>query len=192
MPLAMESALVKRGTAPPQFSAHVCCDQTARWIKMLRGREVGLGQGDIVLDGDPPPPKKGHSNPSFFGPCLLWPHGWIDKDATWYGGRPQHRRHWVRWEPNFPKKGHSSPPPLCGPCLLWPNSRMDLDATWYGGRPRPRPYCVVLTGTLVYCGQTVGWIKMPLGTELGLGPVHCVRWGPSSPHGKGHSSPPHF
>ena len=22
--------------------------------------------------------------------------------------------------------------------------------------------------------------------------VHCVRWGPSSPHGNGHSSPPHF
>ena len=23
--------------------------------------------------------------------------------------------------------------------------------------------------TLVYCGQTVGWIKMPLATEVGLG-----------------------
>jgi len=23
--------------------------------------------------------------------------------------------------------------------------------------------------TLVYCGQTVGWIKMPFGTEVGLG-----------------------
>jgi len=23
--------------------------------------------------------------------------------------------------------------------------------------------------TLVYCGQTVGWINMPLGTEIGLG-----------------------
>jgi len=23
--------------------------------------------------------------------------------------------------------------------------------------------------TLVYCGQTVGWIKMPLGTEVGPG-----------------------
>jgi len=26
----------------PQFSAHVCCGQTARWIKMSLGREVGL------------------------------------------------------------------------------------------------------------------------------------------------------
>ena len=33
---------------------------------------------------------------------------------------------------------------------------------------------VCLSVTLVYCGQTVGWIKMPLGTELGVGPVHIV------------------
>jgi len=40
-------------TAPPQFSAHVCCGQTARWIKMPLSTEVVLGPGDIVLDGDP-------------------------------------------------------------------------------------------------------------------------------------------
>ena len=28
--------------------------------------------------------------------------------------------------------------------------------------------------TLVYCSQTVGWIRMPLGTEVGLGPGHIV------------------
>jgi len=44
---------------PPQFSAHVCCGQTAGWIKMPLGTEVDLGQGDIVLNGDPTPPKKG-------------------------------------------------------------------------------------------------------------------------------------
>jgi len=33
--------------------------------------------------------------------------------------------------------------------------------------------CVCLV-TLVYCGQTVGQIKMPLGTEVGLGPDHTV------------------
>jgi len=31
----------------------------------------------------------------------------------------------------------------------------------------------------VYCGQTAGWIKMPLCTKVGLSPVDCVRWGPS-------------
>ena len=33
-----------------------------------------------------------------------------------------------------------------------------------------------------------GWIKMPLGMEVGFGPGDCVRWGPSSPK-KGHSPP---
>jgi len=55
----------KRGRAA-QFSAHVYCGQTAGWIKMPRGREVGLSPSDIVLDGDPaPPPQKGSRAPSF-------------------------------------------------------------------------------------------------------------------------------
>jgi len=32
----------------------------------------------------------------------------------------------------------------------------------------------VLSATLVYCGQTVGWIKMKLSTEVSLGPGHIV------------------
>jgi len=44
----------KRGRSPcPQFSAHVYCGQTAGWIMMTLGMEVGLGPGHIVLDGDP-------------------------------------------------------------------------------------------------------------------------------------------
>ena len=31
-----------------------------------------------------------------------------------------------------------------------------------------------LSVVLVYCGQTVGWIRMPLGMEVGLGPGHIV------------------
>jgi len=65
--------LPKGGTAPPLF-AHVSCGQTVGWIKMKLGMDVGLGPGHIVLDGDPSPPKKGHSIPTF-GPCLLWPNG---------------------------------------------------------------------------------------------------------------------
>ena len=43
----------------------------------------------------------------------------------------------------------------------------------------------------VYCGQTVGWIKMPLGTQVGLGPGHIVlEWDPALPPRKRHSSPP--
>ena len=50
----------------PQFSAHVCCSQTAGWIKIPLDREVDLGSGDIVLDGDLAPPPKGHSAPPQF------------------------------------------------------------------------------------------------------------------------------
>jgi len=38
-----------------------------------------------------------------------------------------------------------------------------------------------LSVTLVYCGQTVGWINMKFGMEVGLGPGHVVGWEPSSP-----------
>ena len=36
----------------PQFSAHICCGQTAAWIKVSLGMEIGLVPGDFVLDGD--------------------------------------------------------------------------------------------------------------------------------------------
>jgi len=46
----------------PQFSADVCCGQTAVCIRIPLGMEVGLSLGDIVSDEDPaPPPLKGHS-----------------------------------------------------------------------------------------------------------------------------------
>ena len=44
------------------------------------------------------------------GPCLLWPNGWMDQAATWYGVRPRSRPHCVRWGPSFPpnRRGHIS------------------------------------------------------------------------------------
>jgi len=39
----------------------------------------------------------------------------------------------------------------------------------------------VLSVTLVYCGQTVGLIKMKLGVEVGLGPGHTVLDGDPAP-----------
>jgi len=55
------------------FLVHVCYGQRAGWIKIPLGTEVGLGPGDIVLDGDPPPPRKGAQQPRpLYGP-LLWP-----------------------------------------------------------------------------------------------------------------------
>ena len=52
------------------------------------------------------------------------------------------------------------------------------------------PAC--LSVTLVYCGQTVGWIKISLGTQVDLGTGDiCVRQGPSSPR-KGAQQPSTF
>jgi len=41
------------------------------------------------------------------------------------------------------------------------------------------PAC--LTVTLVYCGQTVGWINIKLGMEIGLGPGHILLDGDTAP-----------
>jgi len=131
------------GGAPPQFSAHVYCGQTAASIKMPPGTEVGLGTDDIVLHGDPAPPsQKGGRAPSpIFGPCLLWPNCWMDQGGTCHGGGPWSRPHCARW-------GHSSPPQK---------------------RVRAPQFLAH-----VYCGQTAGWIKTPLGMEVDLGPGHFV------------------
>ena len=72
----------------PQFSAPVYCGQTAGRMKTPLGREVGLGPGHIALDGDQAALPKG-AQPSVFGPCLLWPKGWMEQNAIWYGGRPR-------------------------------------------------------------------------------------------------------
>jgi len=61
------------------------------------------------------------------------------------------------------------------------------DETWQAGRPRPWPHCV-RWGPIsrsakgahpqflahVSCGQMAGWIKMPLGMEVGLSPGDFV------------------
>jgi len=75
---------------------------------MKLGVEVGLGSGHIVLNGDPAPsPQKGAMPPPIFVPCLLWPNGWIDQDATWFGSKGRPRPHCVRWRTSSPKRGHS-------------------------------------------------------------------------------------
>jgi len=106
---------------------------------MTLGTQVGLGPGHIVLDGEPAPPspKRGQSPTQIFGPCLLWPNGWMNQDGTWHGDRPRSRPHCARWGPSTPpQKG--TEPLIFGTCLLWPNDWMDEEATWY----RSRPHCI--------------------------------------------------
>ena len=162
------------------------------------GMEVGLGPGHIVLDGDPAPLTKKGPKPPIFGQCLLWPNGWMDYDATWYGVRSRPRRHCVRWGPSCPSPKRGKPP-IFGPCLLWPNGWMNQDATWYECRSRPRRHCVrwglpssptprnggghssPQSAAHVYCGQTAGRIKMPLRTKVGLRAGLIVLDGTQSP-----------
>jgi len=60
------------------FRAYVYCGQTSGWIKMPLGMEIGLGQGHIVLDGDPGPRQKmGHS------PLQFSAHVYCGQTAGW-------------------------------------------------------------------------------------------------------------
>jgi len=100
----------KKWGGAPKFSAHVYCGQTAGWIKMPLGTEVGLGLRDIVFDVDPATPEKRHTHPyPIFSPCLLWPDGWTDEDAAWYGSRSRPRPHCTRRGPSSRERGTAAP-----------------------------------------------------------------------------------
>ena len=51
--------------------AHVYCGQTAGWIKVALGKEIDLGPGDLVLDGDPAPLLKKRAEPPNFWPMFI-------------------------------------------------------------------------------------------------------------------------
>jgi len=179
---------------------------------MVLGTQVGLSPGDFVLDGYPALlPKGGGAEPLpnfrfFFGPCLLWPNDRMDQDGTWHGGKPQPRRLCVRWGPSpLPQKG--TQPPIFGLCLLPPNGCMDhVNAIWYGGiglgpdnivldviqapaslqkGADPPPQFPVH----VYSGQTAGWIKIALGTEVELGTQERGQNPPPPIYGPFYSAP---
>jgi len=194
----------KRGRSP-QFSAHIWCGQMAGWIKMPLGREVGLSPSDIVLDGDPARlPERGRS-PQFSARVYCGETaGWIRMPLGRQVGLSQS---------DIVLVGDPAPPPQNGsrapnfrPCLLWPDCWMDQDATWRGDRSQPKRHCVrwgqapprpkgaePQFSSYVYCGQTARWIKMALGTEVGLGSAQrrCVKCGTSSSSLKG-ARPPVF
>jgi len=55
-------------------------------------------------------PGKGHTHPHpIFGPCLLWPNGWMNEDAAWYGSRPRPRPHCARRGPSSHERGTAAP-----------------------------------------------------------------------------------
>jgi len=66
--------------------------------------EVGLGPGDIALDGDPTSPK-GTQQPPVFGRCLMWPNSCMLHGLRCSFVRP----YCVWWKSSSPRKGHSIP-----------------------------------------------------------------------------------
>jgi len=95
---------------------------------------------------------------------------------------------------------------VCNVGVLWSNGWMDQDETWRGGRPQYRPHCVRWEPSSpkkghsrphfsahVCCGQSAGWIRMPLHTKVALGPGDIVLDGdqaPTTPFPKNGHSPP--
>jgi len=137
-----------------------------------------------------PSPKRGRASSPIFGPCLFWPNGWMDQDGNWHG---QATLCYIWNQLPSPKNGQS--PLIFGPSLLWQNGWMHQDATWYGGRLQPMRLCVRWGPSRppqkwggapqfpahVYCGQTAGWMKLPLGTDVCHGPNDIVLHGDSAP-----------
>jgi len=94
---------------------------------------------------------------------------------------------------------------VCNVGILWPNGWMDPDETWHASRSLPGH--IVLDGdpaspppkvhspqfsAHICCGQMAGWIKMPLGMEIGLGPGDFLLDGDWAPLPKKGAEPPSF
>ena len=88
-------------------------------------------------------------------------------------------------------------------CYFLGDSWIDQDETWHAGRPRtwqtgtqlPSPKGAQRPpqfSARVCCGQMAGWIKTPLGVEVGLGPRHIVLHGDPAPPPKKGAQPPIF
>ena len=110
---------------------------------MPLGTEVGLGPGDIVLDGDPTPLPKTGAQP--FSP--IFGHVYCGQTAgsitialgMEVGLDPGHIV-LDRDAAPLPKKGTELP--IFGPFLLCSNGWMHQDATLYGGRRQPKQLSV--------------------------------------------------
>jgi len=118
--------------------------------------------------GSPLPLPKGGRKPQIFGPCLLWPNGWMDEGGTWHGGRPQ--PFVLDGDPvPFPPKGGRAPLPNFRPISIV-TKRLDVSKchlVWMlaSAQGFSAHFC---------CAQMAGCMKMPLGMEVGLSPGEFV------------------
>ena len=77
--------------------------------------------------------------------------------------------------------------PLCAEVNLGPG---DVVLDGVAAPPSPKRGTAPQFSVLVYCGQTAGWMKTPLGMEVDLGPGHIVLDGDPAPPVKGAQHPP--
>jgi len=129
----------------------------------------------------PSPLCKNGAEPPIFNPCLLWPNGWMDQDATWYGGRPRPRPRCARWGPSSPDPPRGTAPPNFRPISVEVGLSQGHIVLHGTQLPLPKSGHSPQFLAHVCCGQTAGWIKMPLGIEVGLGPCHIVLDGDPAP-----------
>jgi len=99
---------------------------------MPLGMEVGVGPGDIVLDGDPVRPHKKWHSPSQFSAHVYWVQTAVCIRIPLVTGVGLSLGDIVfdADPPPLPKKG-TEPSNFRPLFLLWPNGWMDQDATWY-------------------------------------------------------------
>ena len=110
--------LQHRDTAPSQFSAHVCCGQTAGWIKMPLGTEVHLGPY-CVKWGPISPTERGTAAP-LLGLCLLWPNARLSQQLlSCYKVHPTEHR-----ISHFGDKSFDIVLLLLATAILWPLYRI--------------------------------------------------------------------
>jgi len=119
----------------------------------------------------------------------------MDHDATWYGGRPQHRGLSIRWGPSSPPKKGAKPPPqflahvCCGQTAGWIKMALGIQVGLGPSHivldmappPLPKKGADPQFSAHFYCRQTAGCIKMPLSMEVGLSPGDFVLDGTQLP-----------
>jgi len=94
----------------------------ATWINVSLAMEIGLGQGDFVLDGDhvPPSPKGGGAPPQF-SPRIYCGQS---ADLVRMLASAQGTLCYMEMQSSLPNKGGGAPLPIFGPFLLCPNGWM--------------------------------------------------------------------
>jgi len=131
---------------------------------------------------------------------VLWPNGWMHQDGTWRAGRLRPRTHCVRWGPSFPPKRDTVPNfrPMTVVAkwldvlrchMVWRQASAQTTLCYMGTQLPPKRVDSPQFSPHVYWGQTAGWIKMPVGTEVSLGLGDVVLDGHPAPPPKGAQRP---